>query len=49
MSFSITNTYVYNRKQPNLVIIVYNRKQPNLVIIFKVTELLSVSPKELVK
>lgn len=37
MSFSITNAYVGNRKQPNLA------------IIFKVAELLSVSPKELVK
>ena len=37
MSFSITNAYVCNRKQPNLA------------IIFKVAELLSVSPKELVK
>ena len=37
MSFSITNTYVYNRKQPSLT------------IIFKVADLLSVSPKELVK
>ena len=37
MSFSITNTYVCNRKQPNLV------------TIFKVADLLSVSPKDLVK
>ena len=37
MSFSITNAYVCNRKQPNLA------------IIFKVADLLSLSPKELVK
>lgn len=37
MSFSITNTYVCNRKQPNLV------------TIFKVADSLSISPKELVK
>ena len=37
MSFSITNAYVCNRKQPNLA------------IIFRVADLLSVSPKELVK
>ena len=37
ISFSITNAYVCNRKQPNLT------------IIFKVADLLSVSPKELVK
>lgn len=37
MSFSITNAYVCNRKQPNLA------------IIFKVADLLRVSPKELVK
>ena len=37
MSFSITNAYVCKCKQPNLA------------IIFKVAELLSVSPKELVK
>lgn len=37
MSFSITNAYVCNRKQPNLA------------IIFKVADLLGVSPKELIK
>lgn len=37
MSFNITNTYVCNRKQPNLA------------IIFKVADYLNVSPKELVK
>jgi len=37
MSFSITNAYVCNRKQPNLT------------IIFKVADLLSVSPKGLIK
>lgn len=37
MSFSITNAYVCNRKQPNLA------------IIFKVADLLNVSPKDLVK
>ncbi len=37
MSFSITNAYVYNRKQPNLT------------TIFKVADLLRVSPKELIK
>ena len=37
MSFSITNAYVCNRKQPNLA------------TIFKVADLLGVSPKELVK
>lgn len=37
MSFSITNAYVCNRKQPNLK------------TIFKVADLLGVSPKELVK
>ena len=37
MSFSITNAYVCNCKQPNLT------------TIFKVADLLSVSPKELVK
>lgn len=37
MSFSITNAYVCNRKQPNLA------------IIFKVAELLSVSPKDLIE
>ena len=37
MSFSITNAYVCNRKQPNLA------------TIFKVVDLLGVSPKELVK
>ena len=36
MSFSITNVYVCNRKQPNLA------------TIFKVADLLGVSPKELV-
>ena len=36
MSFSITNAYVCNRKQPNLA------------IIFKVADLLRVSPKELI-
>lgn len=37
MSFSITNAYVCNRKQPNLA------------IIFKIADLLGVSPKELIK
>ena len=37
LSFSITNAYVCNRKQPNLI------------TIFKVADLLNVSPKELVK
>lgn len=37
MSFSITNAYVCNRKQPNLA------------TIFKVADILNVSPKELVK
>ena len=37
MSFSITNAYVCNRKQPNLA------------IIFKVADLLGVSPKELIQ
>lgn len=37
MSFSITNAYVCNRKQPNLA------------TIFKVADLLNVSPKELIK
>jgi len=37
MSFSITNAYVCNRKQPNLF------------TIFKMTDLLGVSPKTLVK
>ena len=37
MSFNITNAYVCNRKQPNLV------------TIFKVADLPNVSPKELVK
>ena len=37
MSFSITNAYVCNRKQPNLV------------TLFKVTDLLAVSPKKLIK
>lgn len=37
MSFSITNAYVCNRKQPNLA------------TIFKVADLLNISPKELVK
>ena len=37
MSFSITNAYVCNRKQPNLV------------TIFKVADLLNVSPKELIE
>lgn len=37
MSFSITNAYVCNRKQPNLA------------IVFKVADLLGVSPRELVK
>lgn len=37
MSFIISNAYVCNRKQPNLA------------IIFKVTDLLNVSSKELVK
>ena len=41
MSFSITNAYVCRS--------VCNRKQPNLAIIFKVADLLGVSPKELVK
>ena len=36
MNFSITNAYVCNRKQPNLT------------TIFKVADLLGVSPKELV-
>ena len=36
MSFSITNAYVCNRKQPNLT------------IIFRVADLLGVSPKDLV-
>ena len=37
LSFSITNAYVCNRKQPHLI------------TIFKVADLLNVSPKELVK
>ena len=37
MSFSIINAYVCNRNQPNLA------------IIFKVEDLLGVSPKELIK
>lgn len=37
MSFSVTNAYVCNRKQPNLVTIV------------TVADLLNVSPKDLVK
>ena len=37
MSFSMTNAYVCNRKQPNLA------------TIFKVADLLGVSPKELIK
>ena len=37
MSFSITNAYVCNRKQPNLT------------IIFKVADLLGVSPKDLIE
>lgn len=37
MNFSITNAYVCNRKQPNLA------------TIFKVADLLGVSPKELVE
>ena len=37
MSFSITNAYVCNRKQPNLA------------TLFRVADLLGVSPKELVK
>ena len=37
MSFSITNAYVCNRKQPNLV------------TLFKETDLLGVSPKKLIK
>ncbi|MBF1188546.1 MAG: helix-turn-helix transcriptional regulator [[Eubacterium] sulci] len=37
LSFSITNAYVCNRRQPNLS------------TIFKVADLLNVSPKELVK
>lgn len=37
MSFSMTNAYVCNRKQPNLA------------TIFKVADLLEVSPKDLVK
>ena len=37
MSFSITNAYVCNRKQPNLA------------TIFKVADLLGVSPKELIE
>lgn len=37
MSFSVTNAYVCNRKQPNLATII------------KVADLLNVSPKDLVK
>ena len=37
MSFSITNAYVCNRKQPNLF------------TIFKVADLLGVSPKDLIE
>lgn len=37
MSFSITNAYVCNRKQPNLT------------TIFKVADLLGVSPKDLIE
>ena len=37
MSFSITNAYVCNRKQPNLV------------TIFKVVDILNISPKYLVE
>ena len=37
MSFSITNAYGCNRKQPNLA------------IIFKVADLLGVSPKDLIE
>ena len=37
MSFIITNAYVCNRKQPNLT------------IIFKVADILEVSPKDLIK
>lgn len=37
MSFSITNAYVYNCKQPNLA------------TIYKVADLLNILPKELVK
>ena len=37
MSFSVTNAYVCNRKQPNLT------------TIFKVADLLGVSPKELIE
>ncbi len=37
MSFSVTNAYVCNRKQPNLA------------TIFKVADLLGVSPKELIE
>ena len=37
LSFSITNAYVCNRRQPNLS------------TIFKVADLLNVSPKELIK
>ena len=37
MSFNITNTYLCDRKQPNLA------------IVFKVADLLNVSPKDLVK
>lgn len=37
MSFSITNAYVCNRKQPNLA------------TLFRVADLLGVSPKELIK
>lgn len=37
MSFSITNAYVCNRKQPNLV------------TIFKVADILNISPKYLVE
>lgn len=37
MSFSITNVYVCNRKQPNLA------------TLFRVADLIGVSPKELIK
>ena len=37
MSFSITNAYVCNRKQPNLA------------TLFRMADLLGISPKELIK
>ncbi|HHU26983.1 MAG TPA: helix-turn-helix transcriptional regulator [Bacteroidales bacterium] len=37
LSFSMTNAYVCNRKQPNLA------------IVFKVADILNVSPKDLVE